>query len=59
MSLNIILSRSIIPSLILAYLNLKNILEIHTEVTGFTYYFFKLNKFKKIKKKYKICCAKF
>jgi len=53
LSLNIILSRSIIPSLILAFLNIKNTLEIHTEVTGFTYYFFKLNKFKKIKKNIK------
>ena len=43
---DLIISRSIVPSLILAVFNIKNVLEIHTELTGFTKYFFLLSKIK-------------
>jgi len=45
---SMIISRAIIPSLILSFLNLKNILELHTEITGFTKYLFKLINLKNI-----------
>ena len=47
---SMIISRSIIPSLILGYSNIKNILEIHTELTGATKYIFKLKNIKNVKK---------
>ena len=50
---HIIISRSIIPSLILAFFNIKNILEIHTELTGLTKIFFLLARFKFVKKNLK------
>ena len=50
---NLIISRSIITSLILAGLNIKNILEIHTELTGVTKFFFKIIKLNFIKKNLK------
>ena len=40
----IIISRSIIPSILLALFNVKNILEIHTELSGFTKIFFSIIK---------------
>ena len=43
---SIIISRSIIPSLILSFLKIDNILEIHTEMTGFTRFFFYFTKLK-------------
>ena len=49
----VIISRSIVPSIILAFLNIKNILEIHTELTGFTKMFFWLVRFNKIHKNLK------
>ena len=49
-NVNLIISRSIIASLILAIFGIKNILEIHTELTGFTKIFFFLTKFKIVKK---------
>lgn len=45
-----VISRSIIPSIILAILNIKNCLEIHTEMTGLTKFFFKLSKLKFVNK---------
>ena len=48
-----IISRSILTSLILAILNVKNILEIHTQLTGITKYFFKVSKIKFINKNLK------
>ncbi len=44
----LIISRSIIPSLILSFFNIKNTLEIHTEMTGLTKLFFYVTKFQKI-----------
>ncbi len=44
----IIISRSIVPSLILSFFNIKNTLEIHTEMTGLTKFFFYLTKFEKV-----------
>ena len=41
---NMIISRSIISSLMLAFLGKKNILEIHSEMTGPTKYLFKISK---------------
>lgn len=47
----LIISRSLVPSFFLAFFNIKNIVEIHTELTGTTKYFFflftKLNFIKK------------
>ncbi len=43
MSNTIIISRSIIPSLILSFFKINNILEIHTEMTGLTKFFFLFN----------------
>tara|TARA_Y100000591_G_scaffold332342_1_gene369299 strand:- start:1090 stop:2202 length:1113 start_codon:yes stop_codon:yes gene_type:complete len=48
-----ILSRSIISSLLLSYLNFKNILEIHTELTGVTKQIFNLRNQKNIYKNLK------
>ena len=39
---NMVLSRSIIPSLVLSIFGFKNILEIHTELSGITSHIFKL-----------------
>ena len=39
---SMIISRSIIPSLILAMFNIKNTLEIHSELSGFTRIFFSI-----------------
>ena len=50
---DLIISRSIITSLILAGLNIKNILEIHTELTGVTKFFFQSLKINFIKKNLK------
>ncbi len=50
---DLILSRNLITSLIIASFGIKNILEIHTEMTGVTKYFFNLSKFKFIKKNLK------
>ncbi len=50
---HIVISRSIIPSLILAFFNIKNILEIHTELTGLTKKIYFLTKLKFIKKNLK------
>ena len=50
---SLIISRSIIPSLILAIFNIKNTLEIHSELTGITKIFFKIVKLKHIKKNLK------
>ncbi len=50
---NMLLSRSIIPSLILSIFGFNNILEIHTELSGITSYIFKLTKLDFIKKKLK------
>ena len=41
----IIISRSVLPALICALINKKIILEIHTELRGFTKFFFKFFKF--------------
>jgi glycosyltransferase involved in cell wall biosynthesis len=45
---NMIISRSIIPSLVLAFFDKKNILELHSEMTGLTKYLFKLSGLKNI-----------
>ena len=50
---NFIISRSILPSILLAIINIKNILEIHTEITGFTKFLFFLTNFNFIKKNLK------
>ncbi len=50
---SMIISRSIIPSIILAILKRKNILEIHSEMTGLTKFLFKLSKIEFIKKNLK------
>ena len=50
---SLIISRSIIPSLFLSFFNIKNILEIHTEMTGLTKYIFFLTKLKRVKKNLK------
>ena len=50
-NIKLIYSRSIIPSLILAFSRYKNILEIHTEMTGITKIIFNLRYFL-INKKY-------
>ncbi len=48
---NMVLSRSIIPSLVLSIFGFKNILEIHTELSGITSHIFKLTRLDFIKKK--------
>ncbi len=48
-----IISRAIIPSLILAIMNKKNILELHSEMTGLTKYLFKFINLKSINKNLK------
>jgi len=48
-----IISRSIVTSLILAGLNIKNILEIHTQLTGITKIFFRFSKINFINKNLK------
>ena len=50
---DLIISRSIIPSIILAFFDRKNILEIHTELTGITKKIFGLVYTKKVKKNLK------
>ena len=45
-SISNIYSRSIIPAVILSFLNYKVILELHTEMAGFTKFFFKMMKIK-------------
>lgn len=50
---NLIISRSIVPSLVLAIFGIKNILEIHTELTGMTKFLFFLIRFKLVKKNIK------
>ena len=50
---NMVISRGIIPSLILSLFNIKNILELHSEITGLTKYLFKLINLKKIDKNLK------
>jgi glycosyltransferase involved in cell wall biosynthesis len=52
-SKSLIISRSIIPSLILAIFNIKNIIEIHTELTGITKFFFLIIKINYINKNLK------
>ena len=52
-NVNLIISRSIIASLILAIFGIKNILEVHTELTGVTKYFFYLTRLKFVKKNLK------
>jgi len=47
---SMIISRSIIPSLILAIFNIKNTLEIHSELTGITRIFFHIIKLNHVKK---------
>ena len=49
-----IYSRSIIPAIILSFLNYKVILELHTEMTGFTKFFFQIMKFKFLRNDFKI-----
>ena len=53
-SMSKIYSRSIIPALILTFLNHNVILELHTEMNGFTKFFFKIINIKFLKKKLKI-----
>ncbi len=50
---NMIISRSIISSLMLAFLGKKNILEIHSEMTGSTKYLFKISKLYFVRKNLK------
>lgn len=50
---DIIISRSIIPSLVLALFNIRNTLEIHSELSGFTRFFFLIIKINFIKKNLK------
>ena len=45
---SMIITRAIIPSLTLSILNHKNILELHSEITGLSKYLFKLINLKKI-----------
>ena len=52
-SYKMIISRAIIPSLTLAIINKKNILELHSEMTGLTKYLFKFSNFKFINKNLK------
>ena len=52
-NINLIISRSILPSLILAIFGIKNILEIHTELTGMTKFLFYLTRLEFIKKNIK------
>lgn len=49
----IIISRSIVPSIILALFNIKNTLEIHSELSGFTKIFFSITKLNYVKKNIK------
>ena len=56
---SMIISRSIIPSLILGCSDIKNILEIHTELTGATKYIFKLKNIKKVIKNLKFIVLNF
>lgn len=49
----VVISRSIITSIFLAIFQVKNILEIHTEISGFTRYIFFLKKISFIKKNLK------
>ena len=50
---NMIITRAIIPSLILSFLNHKNILELHSEITGLSKHLFKLINLKRINKNLK------
>lgn len=52
-NINLIISRSIIPSLILSVFGIKNILEIHTELTGMTKFLFYLTRLEPVKKNIK------
>ena len=56
---SMIISRAIIPSLILSALNHKNILELHTEITGLSKYLFKLVNLKKINNNLKFILLNF
>lgn len=49
----IIISRSIVPSLILALFNIRNTLEIHSELSGFTRVFFSIVKINYVNKNLK------
>mgnify|MGYP001207290527 CR=1 FL=1 len=49
-----IYSRSIVPAVILSFLNYNVILELHTEMSGFTKFFFKLTNFLFFRKNLKI-----
>ena len=53
-NITLIYSRSIIPGIILSFLNYNVILELHTEMTGFTKFFFKIINLKFFRKKLKI-----
>ena len=48
-----VISRAIIPSLMLAIINKKNILELHSEMTGLTKYLFKFSNLKFVYKNLK------
>ena len=48
--MTIIISRSIVPSLVLAIFNVKNTLEIHTELTGITRFIFIITRLDYIKR---------
>ncbi|MDC0364662.1 glycosyltransferase [Candidatus Pelagibacter sp.] len=50
---SMIISRSIIPSLILAIFNIKNTLEIHSEMTSITHIFFNIIKLNRVKRNLK------
>ena len=50
---NLIISRSILPSILLSFFKIKNILEVHTEISGFTKFLFLIVKFNFIKKSLK------
>ena len=52
--INQIYSRSIIPAIILSFFNYDVTLELHTEMTGFTKFFFKLTNLEIFKKRLKI-----
>ncbi len=52
-NVDLILSRSIITAIILAFYNIKTFLEIHTELKGVTKYFFKFSQLKNISKNLK------
>lgn len=49
----LIISRSLVPSIFLAFFNIKNIVEIHTELTGVTRFFFLFTRLNLIKRNLK------